>query len=110
MLEILNFMNKLLLLITTAPNQLLAEQISKELIERKLAACISIKEIKSIYRWQGNIEENKEFELTIKSIPENLNELTLILKEKITYEVPEMIYKIFDSENSYFQWLEESIS
>ena len=75
-------MNKLLLLMTTVPNQLLAEQISNELIERKLAACISIKEIKSIYRWQGNIEENKEFELTIKSIPENLNELTLILKDK----------------------------
>ena len=103
-------MNKLLLLITTAPTQLLAEQISKELIERKLAACISIKEIKSIYIWKGNIEENKEFELTIKSIPKNLNELTFILKEKITYEVPEIIYKIFDSENSYSQWVEESIS
>ena len=103
-------MNKLLLLVTTAPNQLLAEQISKELIERKLAACISMKEIKSIYIWQGNIEENKEFELIIKSLPKNLNELTLILKEKISYEVPEIIYKIFDSDNSYFQWIEESIN
>jgi len=103
-------MNKLLLLITTAPNQLLAEKISKEIIERKLAACISIKEIKSIYIWQGNIEENKEFEITIKSMPEKLNELTLMLKEKITYEVPEIIYKIFDSENSYFQWMKESIN
>ena len=103
-------MNKLLLLVTTAPNQLLAEQISKELVQRKLAACISIKEIKSIYIWQGNIEESKEFELTIKSIPENLNKLTLILTEKITYEVPELIYKIFDSEKSYFQWIEETIN
>tara|TARA_B100000575_G_scaffold191337_1_gene154394 strand:+ start:352 stop:663 length:312 start_codon:yes stop_codon:yes gene_type:complete len=103
-------MNKLLLLITTVPNQILAEQIAKLLIKRKLAACISIKEIKSIYKWQGNIEENKEFELTIKSLPENLNELTLILKKKITYEVPELIYKIFDSEDSYFQWTIESIN
>ena len=103
-------MNKLLLLLTTVPNKLLAEQIAKELIERKLSACISIKEIISIYKWQENIEENNEFELTIKSLPENLNELTLILKEKSTYEVPELIYKIFDSENSYFQWIEESIS
>ena len=103
-------MNRLLLLITTAPNQLLAKKIAKELIERKLAACVSIKEIKSTYKWKGNIEENKEFELNIKSMPENLNELTLILKEKITYEVPEIIYKIVDSENSYFQWIEESIS
>ena len=103
-------MNKVLFLITTVPNQLLAEQIAKELIEVKLAACVSIKEIKSIYKWQGNIEENKEFEITIKSLPENLNELTLLLKEKITYEVPELIYKIFDSENSYFQWIKESIN
>ena len=102
-------MNKLLLLLTTVPNKLLAEQIAKELIERKLSACISIKEIISIYKWQENIEENNEFELTIKSLPENLNELTLILKEKSTYEVPELIYKIFDSENSYFQWIKESI-
>tara|TARA_B100001115_G_C15771840_1_gene378813 strand:+ start:646 stop:957 length:312 start_codon:yes stop_codon:yes gene_type:complete len=103
-------MNKVLFLITTVPNQLLAEQIAKELIEVKLAACVSIKEIKSIYKWQGNIEENKEFEITIKSLPENLNELILILKEKISYEIPQLIYKIFDSENSYFQWMKKSIN
>ena len=103
-------MNKLLLLITTVSSQLMAEQIAKELIKSKLAACISIKEIKSIYKWQGNIEENKEFEITIKSLPENLNELILILKEKISYEIPQLIYKIFDSENSYFQWMKKSIN
>ena len=103
-------MNKLLLLITTVPNRLAAEQTAKELIEMKLAACVSIKEIKSIYKWQGNIEENIEFEITIKSLPENLKELTLILKEKITYEVPEIIYKIFDSEDSYFKWIKNSIN
>ena len=103
-------MNKLLLLITTVPNRLAAERIAKELIEMKLAACVSIKEIKSVYKWQGNIEENIEFEITIKSLPENLKELTLILKEKITYEVPELIYKIFDSEDSYFKWIKNSIN
>ena len=101
-------MNKILLIITTVPNLLLAEQIAKLLIKKDLAACVSIKEIKSIYKWQGSIEENKEFELTIKSLPKNLNELILILKGKTTYEVPELIYKIFDSENSYFQWIKKS--
>tara|TARA_B100000900_G_scaffold356395_1_gene326150 strand:+ start:599 stop:910 length:312 start_codon:yes stop_codon:yes gene_type:complete len=102
-------MNKVLLLITTVPSRLLANQIAKELIERDLAACISIKQIQSIYKWQGNIEENKEFEITIKSLPENLNKITLILKDRVTYEIPQLIYKIFDSENSYFQWIKESI-
>ena len=103
-------MNKVLVLITTVPNQLLANKIAKELIESELAACISIKQIQSIYKWQGDIEENKEFEITIKSLPKNLNKLTLILKSRITYEVPQLIYKIFDSENSYFQWIKESIN
>ena len=102
-------MNKVLLLITTVPSRLLANQIAKELIERDLAACISIKKIQSIYKWQGNIEENKEFEITIKSLPENLNKITLILKDRVTYEIPQLIYKIYDSENSYFQWIKESI-
>ena len=102
-------MNKVLLLITTVPSRLMANQIAKELIERDLAACISIKQIQSIYKWQGNIEENKEFEITIKSLPENLNKITLILKDRVTYEIPQLIYKIFDSENSYFQWIKESI-
>ena len=101
-------MNKILLIITTAPHLLLAEQIAKLLIKRDLAACVSIKEIKSIYNWQGNIDENKEFEITIKTLPENLNEIILIVKEKTTYKLPELIYKIFDSENSYFQWIKES--
>ena len=103
-------MNKVLLLITTVPNQLLANKIAKELIESELAACISIKQIQSIYKWQGDIEENKEFEITIKSLPKNLNKLTLILKSRITYEVPQLIYKIFDSEISYFEWIKESIN
>ena len=103
-------MNKVLLLVTTVPNQLLANNIARELIESQLAACISIKQIQSIYKWQGDIEENKEFEITIKSLPKNLNKLTLILKSRITYEVPQLIYKIFDSENSYFQWIKESIN
>ena len=103
-------MNKVLLLITTVPNQLLAEQIAKELVKVNLAACVSIKEIQSIYKWQGSIEDSKEFEITIKSLPENLNGLIRILKEKITYEVPQLIYKIFDSENSYSRWIKECIN
>ena len=101
-------MNKILLIITTAPNLLLAEQIAKLLIKKDLAACVSIKEIKSIYKWQGSIEENKEFELTIKTLPENLDELIQTIKRETTYKLPQLISKIFDSENSYFQWIKES--
>ena len=102
-------MTKLLLIITTVPNQLMAEKLAKLLIKKKVAACVSMKEIKSIYKWQENIEEDKEFEITIKSLPENSKEITHIVKENITYEVPQLIYKIFDADISYFNWVKESI-
>tara|TARA_B100000579_G_C22252719_1_gene585658 strand:- start:46 stop:363 length:318 start_codon:yes stop_codon:yes gene_type:complete len=102
-------MNKLMILITTVPTRSLADSISKLLIERKLAACVSIKEISSSYIWQEKYVQENEIELTVKSTPENLNNLTKILQENITYEVPQLIYKIFDSEINYFNWVKESV-
>tara|TARA_Y100000589_G_C27103901_1_gene609236 strand:- start:356 stop:670 length:315 start_codon:yes stop_codon:yes gene_type:complete len=101
--------NKILLIITTVPNKLLAEKISKLLIKKRLAACVSINEIESIYKWQGNIEQNKEFELTIKTLPEKLYELTEFVKDEISYEIPELIYKKFDSEINYYKWVKETL-
>ena len=103
-------MNKLLLLITTAPNRLLAKKIAKLVIKRKLAACASMKEISSFYKWKGRIKQDEEIEITIKTTYENLDELTKVLKEQITYEVPQLIYKSFDSEIKYLDWVKESVN
>jgi len=45
-----------------------ARKIAARLVEAKLAACVQIVEpITSVYRWQGNVEEEKEVLLLIKS-------------------------------------------
>ena len=103
-------MNKLLILITTVPNRISADKLAKILIKKKYAACVSMKEISSSYRWKEKYVQEKEIELTIKSTPENLNNLIKILHENITYEVPQLIYKIFDSEINYFNWVKESVN
>ena len=103
-------MNKVLFLITTVPNQLLAEQIAKELIEVKLAACVSIKEINSFYFWDEMIQNDSEYEVTIKSKPEKLKSLIEFLKIEIGYQIPQIIYKNFESERSYYEWAEKSMN
>ena len=55
-------MSKLLILITTESSEKLAKNLAKLLVKKKLAACVSIKPIYSIYEWEGDIEESKEFE------------------------------------------------
>jgi len=102
-------MNYLLILYTTVSNKYCAEKIARKLLNDKLAACVSIKEINSFYQWDEKIHNNSEYEVTIKSKPEKLNNLIEILKIEIGYEIPQIIYKNFESERSYYQWAEKAM-
>ena len=50
---------KILVLIATEANKEKSVSIAKLLIRKKLAACISFKEIQSLYSWQGELEYSK---------------------------------------------------
>ena len=101
-------MSKVLLLITTESNKKTAKKIANLLIKNKMAACVSLKKIYSIYKWEGNFEESKEIEITIKSKPEFKDDLIIFLKKMSSYDVPQIIYKKFYSENKYHKWLDEN--
>ena len=103
-------MNYLLILCTTISNKYCAEKIARKLIKLKLAACVSIKEISSFYIWEENIQNENEYEINIKSKPEKLNNLIKFLKIEIGYEIPQILYKNFESEKSYYEWAEKSMN
>ena len=84
---------EVLVMITTESSNANALRMAKLLIEKKLAACVSIKQIFSIYNWDGDIEETKEFEITIKSKLEFKDYLIEFLNKNSTYDVPQIIYK-----------------
>ena len=96
-------------MITTESSKTNALRLAKLLVENKLAACVSMKEILSIYEWNNDIEENKEFEITIKSKPEFKENLIDFLQKNSTYEVPQIIYKKYRTELKYYNWLEQTI-
>jgi len=96
-------------MITTESNKKNAMRVAKLLIQNKLAACVSIKQIFSIYEWEDDIEETNEFEITIKSKPEFKDNLVDFLHKISTYEVPQIIYKKFNSDMKYYDWLNKTI-
>ena len=96
-------------MLTTESNKTKALRLSKLLIQKKLAACVSIKKIFSIYEWEDQIEETKEFEITIKSKPELKNHLIDFLRKFSTYDSPQIIYNKYHSEKRYFDWLNKTI-
>ena len=96
-------------MITTESSRTNASRMAKLLIQNKLAACVSIKQIFSIYEWDDDIEETKEFEITIKSKPEFKDQLIHFLHEISTYDVPQIIYNKYHTEMKYYDWLNKSI-
>ncbi len=96
-------------MITTESSKSNALRVAKLLIQKKLAACVSIKQIFSIYEWEDFIEETKEFEITIKSKPEFKDDLIDFLHKISTYDLPQIIYKKYYSEMKYYNWLNKVI-
>ena len=100
---------EILVMITTESSEKKAFRLAKLLIQNKLAACVSIKQIFSIYEWDDDIEETKEFEITIKSKLEFKDYLIEFLNKKSTYDVPQIIYKKYHVEKKYYDWLNKTI-
>jgi len=96
-------------MITTESSNANALRMAKLLIQNKLSSCVSIKQIFSIYRWDDDIEENKEFEITIKSKLKFKDYLIEFLNKNSTYDVPQIIYKKYHSEMKYYDWINKTI-
>ncbi|KGF95275.1 CutA1 divalent ion tolerance protein [Prochlorococcus marinus str. MIT 9201] len=100
---------EVLVMITTESSRTNAIRMAKLLIQNKLAACVSIKQIFSIYEWGDDVEETNEFEITIKSKIEFKECLIDFLNKISTYDVPQIIYKKYYSEMKYYDWIDKTI-
>ena len=91
----------------TVPNKKLAKSITKVLMKHKLAACVSmIDNVKSTFSWEGEICEEKEILLIIKTRRANYGKVKLVIEDMHTYNVPEIIaLPIVDCSEDYLKWL-----
>ena len=94
----------------TCPDKESAEKLAKTLVEKKFAACVSILPIeKSIYKWKGKIEEEKEFLLIIKTRDKLYPRVEAHIKANHPHDVPEIIcVPVKKSEKLYETWVERN--
>ena len=100
---------EILVIIATESSKTNAVRMAKLLIKEKIAACVSIKQIYSVYEWDDDIQETKEFEITIKSKLEFKDYLIEFVNKNSTYDVPQIIYKKYNAEMKYYDWLNKTI-
>ena len=98
------------LVLTTEANETLAEALAQQLLEQRLAACVSLMPLRSRYRWRGAIERAEEVQLLIKTCPERLQDLLSALKSLHSYDTPEILHWSVQAGSGYAAWATAALS
>jgi periplasmic divalent cation tolerance protein len=97
-----------LVILITAPNQEVSENIAHSLVEGQFAACVNILPgMTSIYRWKGAVEREQEYLLVCKTRRERFDDRFIAAVHAIhPYEVPEIIaLPIEAGAHNYLDWI-----
>ena len=91
----------------TVPNKKVAKEITKILMKHKLAAWVSmVDKVQSVFSWDGEVCEEKEILMMIKTRRANYGKIKLVIEDLHPYTVPEIIaLPIVDCSEDYLKWL-----
>jgi len=80
-----------LLVFCTCPDDATAERLARELVQQRLAACVSRGPVQSVYRWEGAVESAAEVQLVCKTTRAAWPALERALRALHPYELPEIL-------------------
>lgn len=88
-----------------------AKNIARHLVDARLAACVNISPpVHSIYRWEGKIADDREYQLFVKSTRELFPEIKAAISKIHSYHTPEIIcLPVVDGSRNYLQWVGDSV-
>ena len=93
------------LCLTTEATPPLAEALAATLVERGLAACVALAPLRSVYRWQGELQRSEEVQLLIKTHPSRLQELEATVRQLHSYDTPEWLHWPAQAGGDYGAWV-----
>ena len=85
--------------------------LARTLVDERLAACVNVlPPMTSVYRWKGQVEQDREQQLIIKTTRDKLPALEARVKELHSYELPEfVVIAAGGGADAYLKWVEEAV-
>lgn len=101
-----------LVVLTTVANEEHAVRLAQALLEHHLVACVNIVPgVRSLYRFKGVLEDEREHLLVMKTAGDRYDELAGAIARLHPYEVPEILaLPVARGSESYLAWVSESVN
>ena len=94
---------------TTIDSREKAQEIANALVARKLAACVQISAIESVYRWQGKTQREPEYRLMVKTIGDQYAEIEAVIRSLHSYELPAIYaFEMTQTFAPYAEWVADN--
>jgi periplasmic divalent cation tolerance protein len=105
-------MDDAVIIFTNLPDRDAALKLARELVARKLAACVNVlAECASVYRWKDAIEEAREVPVLIKTRAACYAEVEAAIRGRHPYELPEIIaVPVVRGFDDYLRWVADETS
>jgi len=102
-------MSEYIVILVTASSETEAETVAEDLVRSRLVACANILPgVRSVFRWEGEIQREREVLLVMKSRHELFDRIEQRVRDLHSYEVPEVLaVPILEGSGPYLTWLGE---
>jgi periplasmic divalent cation tolerance protein len=96
-------------ILSTAPSEEVAQRVARALVEERLAACVNlVPGVRSIYSWEGAIQDDQELLLVIKTSAARRDRVVARIQEVHSYDCPEAVaLPVVAGSAAYLTWLGE---
>lgn len=97
------------IVLTTEESPTRANELASQLIDAGAAACVTLHEIRSVYRWEGSIVDATEVQLVIKTTPAGAAAVRATIAEHHGYDLPEVIVLEAAASDRYARWVADEV-
>ncbi len=96
------------IVLATVPSKEVGVKLARELVDRRMAACVNILPATSVYRWEGKVREDEEHLMVIKTRRTYVDDIRDLFDEQHPYDLPEVIaLEVEDGSANYLTWIRD---
>ena len=94
--------------LATAPSKDVALDLARALVDRRLAACVNVVAATSVFRWEGEVQQEDEHLMVIKTRRTYVDDIKDLFSEMHPNDLPELIaLEVEDGSAEYLKWVRD---